>query len=257
MSIINNRKEKKMRKFFTLIELLVVIAIIAILAALLLPALNAAKAKAHGSSCANNLKQIGLAFQNYMNDYKDRLLIDVNQESSWVVAINLRYGNSYLSSAEPKEVRCPARPPAQWEGHLYSYIHRRLRHVTSGSYSEVPSGFGTGNDLFYNVHRIKAPSSFFVIADGFSLNEKVQYAPISSNFTTTNGPNLSSTGEGSSLPFVNAHGSTGNFNFIDGHVSPIGSAAELAKLCKTEKPSSTVKVSVWKRARTWEAATIE
>ena len=257
MSIINNRKEKKMRKFFTLIELLVVIAIIAILAALLLPALNAAKAKAHGASCANNLKQVGLAFQNYMNDYNDRLIFDVNQESSWVVSINNRYGNSYLSSDEPKEVRCPARPPAQWAGHMYSYIHRRHRNVNSGSYVEVPSGFGTGKDLFYNVHRIKAPSSFFVIGDGFSLSKNVQYAPISSNFTTTNGPNFSSTGEASSLPFVNAHGSTGNFNFIDGHVSPIGTAAEFAKLCKMEKPDSTVKCSVWKRELRWEAATIE
>jgi prepilin-type N-terminal cleavage/methylation domain-containing protein len=64
---------KRSRRGFTLIELLVVIAIIAILAAILFPVFARAREKARQSSCQSNLKQIGLAFTMYAQDYDEKM----------------------------------------------------------------------------------------------------------------------------------------------------------------------------------------
>jgi len=67
------RRTTIVRRGFTLIELLVVIAIIAILAAILFPVFSRAEEAAKKSVCLSNMKQIGLAFSMYLNDYDDHM----------------------------------------------------------------------------------------------------------------------------------------------------------------------------------------
>lgn len=60
------------RRGFTLIELLVVIAIIAILAAILFPVFTRAREAAKSTSCLSNMKQLGIGFRIYLDDFNNR-----------------------------------------------------------------------------------------------------------------------------------------------------------------------------------------
>jgi len=111
---------KRPLRAFTLIELLVVIAIIAVLAALLFPAVKGGLTKAKSAECANNLRQIHQASQNYYNDY-GRLVTSLTDDpevnyykiQQWSIALRPYFGISIAGTVSglvpPDEVG--KRPP--------------------------------------------------------------------------------------------------------------------------------------------------
>jgi len=77
---------KGSRQGFTLIELLIVIAIISILAAILFPVFARARESARRASCLSNMKQIGLAYLMYSQDYDEKLMpafVNVRPNYQW------------------------------------------------------------------------------------------------------------------------------------------------------------------------------
>jgi len=78
---------KRFHRAFTLVELLVVIGIIAVLISILLPAMNRARAAAKATSCASQMRQIGIYLRIYTNDSNGILPVPeipaVNEFISW------------------------------------------------------------------------------------------------------------------------------------------------------------------------------
>jgi prepilin-type N-terminal cleavage/methylation domain-containing protein/prepilin-type processing-associated H-X9-DG protein len=98
------------RRGFTLIELLVVIAIIAILAAILFPVFARAREKARQASCLSNVKQLGLAFQMYKQDYDERWPLMYWSGSQWEPAASGWWGGEIAPYVKNTQIfLCPSK----------------------------------------------------------------------------------------------------------------------------------------------------
>jgi len=133
------------RTGFTLIELLVVIAIIAILAAILFPVFAQAREKARQTTCASNLKQLGLALNQYVSDY------DEMTPANW-----------YSVGSVP--------PTLLFLGALYPYV----KSYQVYNCPDDPSNSGSSYDFNNNVgltqmNQVDVPTVTVALIDGFFM----------------------------------------------------------------------------------------
>jgi len=193
----------KMKKNgFTLIELLVVISIIIILVSMLLPALNSARDRAKAAKCLSNIKQTGMTFSLYANDWRGwmpAIYIDASGMYWGQTLVSLRYVTGSYNC-----LLCPTRSPYTFLDYAHTYgvwgwqYNSQLSMWSTQATSGIPY---TG----------QGPSSQIVLADSLA------------SAAVTAGQMYHIYGRYNSQRFLDLrHNQKGNAFFADGHGAGVG-----------------------------------
>lgn len=230
---------------FTLIELLVVIAIIAILAAILFPVFAQARDKARATACLSNLKQIGLGFMMYAQDYDEMFpigrawgacspagsAVDFTTATSPYI-VKIRAYDTIGNKGREQIWKCPSdgntrrgTPP----GNPLSYVITTNFSNTAGYSWEVSCGLAGG--MYFpgrSIAAFAAPAGTILLAETIRPNAIIGQNNNYTLGTTGNGltqdcaqftdANDSDGFSGCARALPPSHANGWNYVFADGHV---------------------------------------
>ncbi|MBR6470186.1 MAG: prepilin-type N-terminal cleavage/methylation domain-containing protein [Victivallales bacterium] len=208
-----------MKHTFTLIELLTVIAIIAILAGMLLPAVNRARMTAQQSSCANNLRQLGMA---------DQLFITDNKHHTYPAGEGFQKKYSQVSSLwdylgqKENIFQCPN---DEHEADVENWVINEAGDTKSMRYSYL-ANMGIhwevdNTDTVYKermrkllaVSRVEAPSTTMSVSENKEVSSNMYFAAVGWKASGDSGSK-----NVQDRLNENAHTKKANFLYMDGHV---------------------------------------
>jgi prepilin-type N-terminal cleavage/methylation domain-containing protein/prepilin-type processing-associated H-X9-DG protein len=245
--MIERKQHSSHRSGFTLIELLVVIAIIAILAAILFPVFARARENARRASCQNNLKQMGLGFAQYLNDYDARYPYGADHVL-YSTTLDESLGHVWMDKIQPyaksyQIYTCPSSTALQtsyygpvdntgnvnrlWIGYAYNSQIDGTRYAADGVYGIAPT-----------ESQITKPSETMLTMDNAACNGGAVGSCIigfSGPYSINNGGAIdasfdppTSTAYAYDEIAAGRHLGTNNVLFCDGHVKAIRKVAMLA-----------------------------
>ncbi len=206
---------------FTLIELLVVIAIIAILAAILFPVFARARENARRSSCQSNLKQMGIAFLQYNQDYDEKMPFYYNRAGIWWMDAVQPYVKSYQVWKCPSD-SSPAVPTASTTASSYGANACGYTEMNTGNNGPMSNDNGA-LDITVSISSIEAPSSTLLAMDtsgssGYRIRTSRCTPGAIGGIITTASPRYMGV---ASANIPDRHLETTNTLYTDGHVKSV------------------------------------
>ncbi len=189
---------------FTLIELLVVIAIIAVLAGIALPVFNKVMERSKATSCASNLRQLGIGLAAYLNDNDDQMFAVTGggggaDQSSWPITLQSKYVSNWKVFRSPFDKVNAQRPELQQP-------------------PNVPVSYGVNvNTLGVNASKFVSPSQLFIMAPALMPSTDLLFMG-----TSDTNPTLMMPAGGGNAKLGTHSGRTQiNVLFADTHVSTL------------------------------------